>query len=150
MVTRSCKINRTWKTNMGKVWKKINLKKQVTSINPLCNEVMMCLFRTAYFISKEGLSFHKFPSLCVLLLTCKTLLPEKFYYDEKVCSEMVFAISSVITSNILDWMRDLFFCWMIDESTDILVTRHLVVFATIIEGSLLITCFFDLLCIEGG
>ena len=39
---------------------------------------------------------------------------------------------------------------MIDESTDISVTWHFVVFATFIEGSLSITCFLDLLCIEGG
>ena len=39
---------------------------------------------------------------------------------------------------------------MIDESTDISVTLHLVVFAIFIEGSLPITCFFGLLCIEGG
>ena len=65
------------KTNMGKVWRKETQKKQVTSINRLCNEVMMCLFRAAYFIGKKSLSFHKFPSLCALLLTCKALLPEK-------------------------------------------------------------------------
>ena len=66
---------------------------------------MMYLFRTAYFIGKKGLSFHKFSSLYVLLLTCKALLPEKLYHDEKACSEMVFAISCVITSNILDMVR---------------------------------------------
>ena len=64
---------------------------------------------------------------------------------------MVFAISCVITSNILDRVRDShFFGLTIDESTDILVTRHLVVFFTFIEGFLPITCFFGLLCIEGG
>jgi hypothetical protein len=77
-------------------------KKQVTSNNRLCNETMMCLFRAAYFIGKEGLSFHKFSSLCALLLTCKIILPEIFYHDEKTCSEMVFTIFCIITSNILD------------------------------------------------
>ena len=39
---------------------------------------------------------------------------------------------------------------MIDASTDILVTEHLVVFVTFIECSLPISCFFGLFCIEGG
>ena len=39
---------------------------------------------------------------------------------------------------------------MIDESTDISVTWHLVVFATFLEGSFSINCFIGLLCIEGG
>ena len=69
---------------------------------------MMCLFRAAYFIGKEGSSFHKFLSLCVLLLICKAFLPEKLYHDEKIFSEMVFAISCVITRNILDRVRDFF------------------------------------------
>ena len=122
----------------------------MTSINQLCNEAMMYLFRAAYFIGKEGLSFQKI-SLCALLLTCKALLHEKLYYDEKACSVMVFAISCVFISNILDRARDYFFLGlMIDESTDFSVTMHLVEFPTLIEGSLHIVCFLGLLCIEGG
>ena len=39
---------------------------------------------------------------------------------------------------------------MINESTDISVTEHLVVFVIFIEGFLPIICFFGLFCIEGG
>jgi hypothetical protein len=39
---------------------------------------------------------------------------------------------------------------MIDESTDISVTGHLVVFATIIEEGVPLTVFLGLLEIEGG
>jgi hypothetical protein len=39
---------------------------------------------------------------------------------------------------------------MIDESTDISVTGHLVVFTTIIEEGVPLTVFLDLLRIEGG
>lgn len=127
------------------------LKKQVTTANRLCDEAMISLLRAAYFVGKEGLSFHKFPSLCSLLLACKALLPEKLNHDEKACSEMVFVISCVITRNILDRVRDSpFFGLMIDESTDISVTGHLVVFATFLEGSLPFTCFLGLVWIERG
>ena len=88
---------------------KQTLKKQVTLVNQFCNEAMICLFGAAYFIGKEGVSFHKFPSLCTLLLYYKALLSEKLYHDEKAYSKMIFSISCVITSNILDRVRDSFF-----------------------------------------
>jgi hypothetical protein len=39
---------------------------------------------------------------------------------------------------------------MIDESTDISATGHLVMFATILEEGLLITIFLGLLQLDGG
>ena len=77
-------------------------------------------------------------------------MPEKLHQDKKTFSEMVFAIFCIITSNILGRVRDSFFFLMINESTDISVTEHLVVFVIFIEGFLPIICFFGLLCIEGG
>lgn len=77
-------------------------------------------------------------------------MPEKLHQDKKTFSEMVFAIFCIITRNILDRVRDSFFFLMINESTDISVTKHLVVFAIFIKGFLPIICFFGLLYIEGG
>jgi hypothetical protein len=73
------------------------------------------------------------------------------YHDEKACNDMVFAISYVIQKQVLDRVRDsTFFGLMIDESTDISVKGHLVVFATFLEGGLPLTCFLGLLWIVDG
>lgn len=50
----------TWTNSRGKQ----TLKKQVTTASRLCDKAMINLLRTVYFVGKEGLSFHKFPSLC--------------------------------------------------------------------------------------
>ena len=95
--------------------------------------------------------FHKFPSLCNLLVSCKAPMTAKLYHDEKACGEMVFGISSVIQRKVLEKVRDSpFFGLMIDESTDISVQGHLVVFVTFLEASLPITCFLGLLWIVDG
>jgi len=39
---------------------------------------------------------------------------------------------------------------MVDESTDVSATGHLVMFATIVEEGLPMTVFLDLLQLEGG
>ena len=104
---------------------------------PLIQEA---LFMTAYFIDKEGMWFYKFLSLYVLL-SCKANLPEKFYYDHKTYSEMVFTISCDITINILDRVRDFLFSLMIDESTDVSLTWHLVVFVTFSRGFFVFNLF---------
>ena len=78
-------------------------------------------------------------------------MTSKLYHDKKTCGEMVFGISSVIQRKVLEKMRDsTFFGLMIDESTDISVQGHLVVFVTFLEASLSITCFLGLLWIVDG
>ena len=60
---------------------------------------------------------------------------------------MVFAISCVFTRNILDRWEIFFMGLMFDESTNVSVTEHLVIFAIYLESSLSITCFFGVLYI---
>ena len=78
-------------------------------------------------------------------------MTSKLYHDEKACGETIFGISNVIQRIFLEKVKDsLFFGLMIDESTDILVQGHLVVFVIFLEANLSITCFLGLLWIEDG
>ena len=95
--------------------------------------------------------FHKFPSLCNLLVSYNSPMTSKLYHDEKACGKMVFGISSVIQIKVLEKVRDsTFFGLMIDESTYISIQGYLVVFVTFLEASLPITCFLGLLWIVDG
>jgi hypothetical protein len=130
---------------------KKSLQKAVAAANHVCDEALLSLFRAAYFMGKETIPFHKFPTLCDLLMFCNAPMANKLYHDEKACNDMVFGISSVIQRQVLDRIRDSkFFGLMIDESTDISVKGHLMVFATFLEGGLPLTCFLGLLWIVDG
>ena len=73
------------------------------------------------------------------------------YRDEKSCAEMLFCISNIHQKSILCRIRDsFFFGLMIDESTDVSVTDHVVIFATFAEEIIPITAFLGLFEIHGG
>ena len=59
-------------------------------------------------------------------------------------------MSNVIKKNICRIRNSPFYGILIDESTDISITGHLVVFATIIEEGVPMIVFLGLLEIEGG
>ena len=64
---------------------------------------------------------------------------------------MISAISRVIQIQVLDRVCDSnFFGLMIDESIDISVQGHLLVFVTFLEVGLSVSCFLSLLSIEDG
>ena len=48
------------------------------------------------------LPWHKFASLCELLVSCKTPITEKLYHHEKACVDMMFAIYTILQRQILD------------------------------------------------
>ena len=137
----------TWAKHGGKK----ALERAVAITNRTCDEALMSLFRVAYIMVKEMITFHKFPSLCDLLVVCKAIMIEKLYYDEKTCADMVFAIFNVIQRQVLDRVcNSKFFGSMIDKSTDISVQDHLVVFLIFLEVDLPISCLLGLLSIEDG
>ena len=116
-----------------------------------CDEALMTLFRAAYFIGKQSLPFSKFPSLCDLLKSVKAPITTSMYQDEKACANLIWCISVRLQKKILCRIRNSpFYGIMIDESTDISVTRHLVVFASIVEEGLPVTLFLGLLQIPGS
>lgn len=96
-------------------------------------------------MGKEAIRFHKFPKLCDLFVSCKAPMTEKLYHDEKACIDMASAISNLIQRQILDRIRDSkFFGIIIDESINISVQGHIVVFVTFLEGSLRCTYLLGL------
>lgn len=110
------------------------MKKYIVEANRTCNEAMHYLFEASYYVGKEIISFHKSSSLCSLFGNVKANMIEKFYHYEKNCGKILFYISSVVQKKVLNRVRDSrFFGIMINESTYIYVTGHLVLFASFVE-----------------
>ena len=106
----------------------------------------MTLFKITHYVRKEFLLFSKFPTLCDLLLSINATIITKMYHDDKVCADIFVCISSVIQKKVLDRVRDSqFFGIMVDESTNIYVLGHLVMFATFLEDGVLTCVFLGLL-----
>ena len=75
-------------------------------------------------------------------MSINALITTSMYQDEKACSDLITCISAVFQNKILcNIQNSPFFGIMIDESTDISATGHLVMFATIIEEGLSKTVF---------
>jgi hypothetical protein len=102
-----------------------------------------------YFIKKQFLPYVKFYSLYSLLASIKTPTTTFIYHDKKSCANLIACISNVI-KKIYKIRNSSLYGIMIDESTDISVTGHLVVFDTIIEKCMPMIVFLGLLEIEGG
>jgi hypothetical protein len=101
---------------------------------------MHSLFQATYYVGKEVIPFHKFLDLYSLLVKVKANMTEKIYHGEKNCGKFLFHISLVVQKKMLDRIRDFrFFGIIIDESTDIFVTNHLVVFVGFVKKKIL--CF---------
>ena len=127
------------------------MEKVVVQATKTCDEALMKLFKTSYYVGKELLPFSKFPTLCDLLLSGNATITIKMYHDDKACADMLVCISSVIQRKVLDRVRDSqFFGIMVDESTDISVLGHLVVFATFLEDGVPTCVFLGLLYIPRG
>ena len=130
---------------------KRTMEKMVAAVNKVCDDAVLSLFKAAYFLGKEIIGYCKFLALCQLLLSVHTNITTKLYHDEKACAEMLFCISKVVQKKILDRVRNSkFYGIMIDESIDVSVTGHIVVFACFVEDGLLVAVFLGLIQISDG
>ena len=107
------KTNEHRKLSWAKHGGQKSLQKAIAAANHSCDKVLISLFRATYFMEKECVSFHKFPSLCNLLVCCNAPMTSKLYHDKKACGEMVFGISSVIQRKVLEKVRDSLFFGLI-------------------------------------
>jgi len=84
-----------------------------------------------------------------MLLSVNANITTKLYHDEKTCVVVLFCILKVFYKNILDRVRNSkFYGIIIDESTDVSVTGHIVIFASIIEDGLPVLVFLNIIQIE--
>ena len=126
-------------------------KKTIFSGERVCDEALQTLFKATYFTGKQSLPYSKFPALCKLLMSVNAPITSSMYQDEKACSDLIRCISVVIQKKIICRIQNSpFFGIMVDESTDISVTGHLVMFAIIVEEGLSKTIFLGLLQLDGG
>ena len=127
------------------------MRKMMHQVTKSCDEALLTLFRAAYYLDRKTIPFCKYSTLYDLLLTCKSLITNGLYYDEKSCAEMIYYISTVVHKKNLDRIRDSkFFGLMIDELIDISSTSHVVVFDTFVEEGLPISVFLDLFEVPNG
>jgi hypothetical protein len=136
-------------------WVELNgvrrMEQQVKKASEACNEALLSLMRAACYVDTSLTPFARFPELYKLLVSVKACITESLYHDEKSCSGMILCISSIMQKSILNRVRDAkFFGIMIDESTDVSVTGHLVVFATFVEDGEVACVFLGLLGIKDG
>ena len=130
---------------------KRTMEKMVAATNKVCDDVVLSLFKAAYFLGKETIGYCKFPTLCELLLSIHANITTKLYHDEKACAQMLFCFSRVVQKKILDRVRNSrFYGIMIDESTDVSVTGYIVVFACFVEEGLPVAIFLGLIQISDG
>ena len=72
------------------------MEKCIAEANRVCNNAMHSLFQATYYMGKEIISLHKFPSLCSLFVKVKANMTEKLYYDEKNCGKILICISLMV------------------------------------------------------
>ncbi len=110
------------------------MEKHIAEQSKTADNALLTLFKTTYYIGMGTIPFSKFTPLCDLLVDLKTEITPTLYHDDKACADMLICISSVIQRKMLDRVRNSqYYGIMIDESTDISVTCHLVVYATFLE-----------------
>ena len=109
------------------------------------------LFKCAYFIAKEDLAFRKLESLLRLLRECGVEGLPRMYNDNKACASFILHISKALEAEIYDRLRKSpWFGLMVDEATDVSVTKNLILYATFVEGRQVRTSYLGLLEVEDG
>ncbi|KAI5078826.1 hypothetical protein GOP47_0006497 [Adiantum capillus-veneris] len=110
------------------------------------------LFAAAYHVAKEDLAFSKFTSTLDLLEICECpYLMRDLYQNDKSCSSFVCYISEDLLRKIVQRLKaSNFYSITIDESTDVSLDQHMIVYASFIEDSEPVTVFLGLMEVEEG
>ena len=75
------------------------LKRTIKQGQHACHKSLALLFRIAYFIKKQSLSYAEFLSLYLLFVNVKTLIIEFMYHDDKSCVDLIACLFYVIKNN---------------------------------------------------
>ena len=59
------------------------MEKMIAASNKVYDDVVLSLFKDAYFLGKETIGYCKFSVLCELLLSVHANITTKLYHDEK-------------------------------------------------------------------
>ena len=120
----------------------VSLKEKADKI-----ELAICrLIRTAYTVAKKHLPIQFYPELCALQICNGTLLTRKLYQDTYACSEFIKIISDYFDQTLLEKLRESpALGIMVDESTDLSMEKHLIVYMNYLEQGNLRTSFLTLL-----
>lgn len=120
----------------------VSLKEKADKI-----ELALCrLIRTAYTVAKKHLPIQSYPELCALQICNGTLLTRKLYQDTYACSQFIKIISDYFDQTLLEKLRESpALGIMVDESTDLSMEKHLIVYMNYLEQGNLRTSFLTLL-----
>ena len=104
------------------------------------------LIRTAYSVAKNNDPFTKYASLCTLQICNGTKLTTSLYQNSRACSDFVSLISESLDNCLLEKIRQSPATGvMIDESTDLSMEKHLIVYVKYLVKGVSCTSFLALI-----
>ncbi|KAI5065389.1 hypothetical protein GOP47_0020084 [Adiantum capillus-veneris] len=123
------------------------MQKGLKKIHSTQEESLLNLFKTAYFIGRNNLSFALYPSLLALMKDFDVKSMTSLYNDDKACSEMVQCISQSIMQETIEKVKHSpWFGVMVDKSTDISIHHHMVMYLSYLEeGSMPCNAFYGII-----
>ena len=110
-------------------------------------EAAVCrLIRTAYTVAKTNLPISMYSELCQLQLCNNMCLTKNLYQEDSACSEFIRLISDHLDETLLVKLRNsLVLGLMVDESTDLGLEKHMIVFINYIDNGSVQTKYLTLI-----
>ena len=110
-------------------------------------EAAICkLIRTAYEVAVEYFPLTKYTNLCTLQKCNETKLTTSLYQDSTACEEFMSLISRHLDDSLIEKIRQSpTLGIMIDESTDLSMEKHLIVYINYLDKAIAYTKFLTIL-----
>ena len=110
-------------------------------------EAAICkLIRTAYEVAVDDLPLTKYTNLCTLQKCNETKLTTSLYQDSNACEEFISLISRHLDDSLIEKIRQSpTLGIMIDESTDLGMEKHLIVYINYLDKAIAYTKFLTIL-----
>ncbi|MCO5556941.1 hypothetical protein L7F22_010496 [Adiantum nelumboides] len=131
----------------AKLFGKTALKEGLKKMNTTQEDALLNLFKAAFFIGKNSLPFALYPSLLSLMKETGVKCMTSLYNDDKACTEIIQCLAKSIMDETLAKVRKSpWFGVMVDESTDIAIHHHMVVYISYLEkGCVPCTSFYGMI-----